>query len=52
MKTSAFLLSLGAATTALAADYVMISTFDGAADSTQKWHEVNDPVRGRQASTR
>lgn len=26
--------------------YVMISTFDGGEQTTQKWHEVNDPVMG------
>merc|ERR1712151_1479380 len=31
-------------------DYVLFSTFDGAPETTQIWHELNDPVMGGQSS--
>merc|ERR1712013_18349 len=45
-------ITLGAlgAMAAPAADYTFLGTFDGAAASTQKWHELNDPTMGGQST--
>ena len=50
MKTVFALATSMVVSTVAAKDYALISTFDGAARTTQKWHEVNDPVMGGQSS--